>query len=359
MKYAELHELLIKFPPPAYVKQASAADLETPDDLPTDAFADRAGRQYPTHTKEATWLSNARFWSTALENPDDHTATAQRLLVSAELHAIKDDVRAVLEKVGQAHDAKVTQLPAEDYALRVADPNGGAELKFYPVATEQQVKESSANLLKERYVMPLDWRRMAASALLKRAEALSIALPAEHDDYLRRAAGRGISSVDTLSAALTKRADLLFRTKHQVACGKVLEAARELTKQASSRELSAKVAALLDAVDRESGLHVRYITDLPLPEESCFQVLRKHAQAYAEGFVKLPGGNSYSVADVAEALAAGKDLTVPSLIKAASSDRLRSALEGLTAGEAARVSLLLHRHGVKPSECVLHPEEIE
>ena len=151
---------------PDFMKTAEA--LAAPDikGLADTAFADKA-RQYPMHTKEATYASAVAAFGTGLGEP-----MLGRIKLAARMHGIEAEVAAAEALFIQTKSAAVepAAVPA-NFALQVETANGLES--FYPVDGEYNLEKSARALLEDMNSgkLPIDWARQAACAIVKAAEA--------------------------------------------------------------------------------------------------------------------------------------------------------------------------------------------
>lgn len=352
-----LHRIKTLFGEPEFIKNAGAPTTdEELHALPFSCFADQAKRQYPIHNKEATWLSNATFWETSIFDPKASPKTGEELLKAATYWDIEDDIREMLQKVSDASQTRQKEdLPDDVFALVATRPTDGNQLRMFPTFDPDMVKKSAEQFYAERTLLPLQWRRVAAQNLLKAAQDQNVNINNEAvEDYLNRAAGKGMSSTSTLIDALIKRANILHDTKRKSAARDLVQIANKLEGQETSRELCEKMAEKLDILDRNMGLYQRYATGLDLPEESCHRILAKHARSYADALLTLPTGRHYKKADLARV---GPKLfaLVPAYLSEATTidgslDMVKTAkcIGEMTIHEARNIEHVLSALGIEP-----------
>lgn len=151
---------------PDYVTQAPTL---TPDDvrgLPSFSFADRAGRLFPIHTKEATVMSAMCFYGRQYSSREIEAALEK----AAHTHGVADlleQFRTIFRPL-----EKKAHAPEPRYALAYDDGTGTRY--FYPITGETELLESARRLTKaagqER--IPLKFVRAAAREMCKRASEL-------------------------------------------------------------------------------------------------------------------------------------------------------------------------------------------
>jgi hypothetical protein len=166
-------------------------------------------------------------------------------------------------------------------------------------------------LYANRASFPYEWRKTAARNILK--EALRYDDLAERGvklagavlggtrfepatmEYLERAAGFGMTHPLKAAEKCAQRAYML-RGNFKDYAEKMAEIAVSLREmEVASPAQMQKLAAVVDLVDRETGLCNHYHEGVDLPEEMFFDVLEKEAAAMLDSFVTLTTGNSYPV----------------------------------------------------------------
>jgi len=155
---------------PEYMKTAGVITREEVSELGDSYFALPDKRLWPMHTKAATLMSAASFYSKKLKLPE----VEQALKMAAQAHDIESDVARVLEIFSTAGE-KTAGVSSPHYALFV-DTGGGSISAVYPC-------EFPGDLLKSARQLPGDlangrlsksFARDAAQALMKRAAELKL-----------------------------------------------------------------------------------------------------------------------------------------------------------------------------------------
>lgn len=300
MDSLEFHKIARRYPVPDYVTEEAIPSEEELESLPRARFADPSHRKYPTHTKAATWLSLASYWDDSLYHPNAGDAIGEHLSKAAQFWDIEEDERQVLTKVAKI----VTEAEdAQAFALEETSP-AGTEVRRFVITTPEDTLKSAQSLYDERTMLPLPWKRKAAERILKAAADQHVTdhMMVEAAEYLERAAGRGISSLDKLAEAFMTRRGLLkapgAKRNPEAAetMAKMAQAVRELPE--SDLATCRKAAEAIDIADRRHRLFLDYDNGLELPEVSCHFALRKHAMAKAANYVVLPGGRMYKRSEV-------------------------------------------------------------
>jgi len=311
---------------PAFVKEAAVEGKDEVDKIPSSCFADPHRRKFPCHTKAATWLSNAYFQhSKSAYSKEESDLVQERIIKAAEYWSIRTSVRnfnSAYEKMAAYDDSK---LGDSDYALVVE--HAGTVVRRFPIPNAPSVKAAGEYLYAHRFEYPYPWRKTAARRILSRAVeydekaekgekvAEMCRFNPETLDYLQRAAGLGMTHPLWAAEKIAQRVYMLpdrLRPYQR----KLAELAVELRKMpCATNQQMQKLAEVIDAVDRETGLYKNYHEGVEMPEEICFTVLKKEAEEILDSFITLQTGNTYPVGLLAslplEKVAAvlGDDLT--------------------------------------------------
>jgi len=205
-------------------------------------------------------------------------------------------------------------LPDEKYAM-VATVDG-TTVRRLPMPNAVSVKLAAEYLFANRFKYPYEWRKTAARRILQEAityddraakgEKIAGALTGElrfakdTGDYLERAAGLGMCHPLQAAEKIAQRVLMLKSTAPEYAV-KLAEIAVALGAQESTSpaELQ-KLAAVIDATDRETGLSEHYIHGVELPEEMFFDVLAKEAEEFVDSHITLTTGKIYPVGVLAQ-----------------------------------------------------------
>lgn len=281
------------------------AELEYDDSaLKSQQFADMYGRRFPIHTKTATYISNAQFWERGVVNDKESSEVGKRLLEAANFFNIMPEVQKnILTKIAKQDIINVVEGLPDDAFAIVTETSAG-KVRLYPMINDETVKMAGDQFYAERTRLPITWRRQAARNLYKQAQSRNVDFDRpEVADYIERAAGRGLASADSMAGMLNDRAEELFKRANSEAGRKLLKLAVELKKYEPTMEVCVKVANLVGELDQTTGLHKKYGSNIALPEDTCHAVLQQHANDILSNYVQLPSGNMYARADLIKASA--------------------------------------------------------
>lgn len=319
-----LHELFTITGRPAYVKQA--ADHSEPLDVPARAWADRANRRYPFHTKEAAFTSSI---DAAADQAGDEIIGVLKL--AAQTWGCTEDVEAALTKLAQAGKQVDVNDLGDDQFLLVAD-HQGARLRKFAAVDHDSLETAAQALYDNRHRYPLAWRKTAAIRALARADQLGVRFDGDVDRWLNKVAGFGIPTPETIDRAVALRRDLI---RDPELLAKLAQAADALVDNVAARHNSDVVdqfVRALDSCDRQTKIAAHYGARLELPEEVVDITvgdLTKMAHLCGD-VVDLQNGRSVEVSKIPREALEGVD---PGLAKMAA-DQLRTVLPTLPRPDA-------------------------
>lgn len=300
IKQSELHRVKTAFGLPEYFKEAEVA---TAVNTPIQAYADPVNKRFPCHTKSACYWSNAQFWETALTDNKSSEKIGQALLKHATFWGIDNDVRQNIftKLANQAVIDSIQDMADSEFAIVQQTDNG--PVRLYPMLDAETVKMAAFQLYEDRNKLPYAWRVQGAKNIMEKVSSFDIEFENDHViDYLAKAAGKGISTVEDLHTALIKRANLLINIKQRTMSTNLVKVAGAIRKQKLTKELCEKTAAVLDHVDTTTGLTRWYGDTINTPEEDCHNLLYKDVTTYLDKFVKTATGAVYAKADLQSSL---------------------------------------------------------
>jgi hypothetical protein len=300
------HRLVNLYEIPDFVKSASikTIDEEETKSLPAAAFADPAYRQFPCHTKAATYLSYAYFVNganrlTKLAN-DSIGTRLQSFIDHWGIRWECDNLKKEMDK--QANAAK-QELPDDCFAMVETYDNN--VVRRLPIVNAENVKTAAEYLFNNRDKYPYQWRKRASRKILKKAAEFNTALPSVCSEYINKCAGYGLSSQTKIALALRDRIALIQADDKLRLSGipeRIIKVAKEIvTAKNLSSELMNKTAEFISTVDNITGFYKLYTRGLPTPEEIVFELTEKRASSIKNTFVQLTTGSAFRRADIEKA----------------------------------------------------------
>jgi hypothetical protein len=279
---------------PDFVKGAS---IETKDEigkLPPHVFADPQHRKFPVHTKAATWLAHAYFKQCAPRYSNEERGfIQQRISKAAGFWKIAGPIAEFDQQWDRLHAFHApNDLPDDQYALiyKTAEHT----IRKFPMPNPACVKLAGERLFADRHRYTYPMRKFAARRILRAQKTAGVTFQPETAEYLARASGEGSAIPLDLSVKLAQRAIMIKRSHPDLAL-KLAELAEtiENEKYLSAAKLE-KLAGLVDSADQATGLFRYYYEGVPMPEEFCFNIQEKEAQAYVDAHVQLTTGNVFT-----------------------------------------------------------------
>ncbi len=290
----ELYRLASIYEPPGFVKQASESTLRGEGEMPAQCYADQQGRLFPVHTPAATWTSSAYFLEKCAGLPRAYAdGVGRRLLGMAQFWGILPQVEKLASEIALSQRKSDETLPDDAFAL-VEVLDDGSKERMLPLRNGEEVKAAAAWLVTYRDAFPFEDRQTVATRVLQKAAEHDANL-AEYSDTLDRMAGFGGCAVKQARAAVVERAGLLAR-KDPEAAARLREVADAIG--SPDRERYTKLAAVLDDVDRRTGLSRLYNEGLTRPEDVLFALTEKVASEVRYDNVETTTGSVYAKTDL-------------------------------------------------------------
>jgi len=278
---------------PDFVKSASIETKEEVSQLPPHVFADPQHRKFPIHTKASTWLAHAYFKQCAPHySTEERSFIQQRITKAAEFWKIGSQLAEFDRQWTALHSFHAPRdLPDDQYALiyKTAEHT----IRKFPMPNAACVKLAGERLFADRHRYTYPMRKFAARRILRAQKRANVTFQPETAEYLNRAAGEGSAIPLDVSVKLAHRAIMVKRNHPELA----LKLAELATSIENERYLPAakleKLAGLVDSVDQTTGLFRYYYEGVPMPEEFCFNIQEKEAQAFVDAHVQLTTGNTF------------------------------------------------------------------
>ncbi len=318
-----LYQLVQLFPPPDYVKEASAADLCGGPELPAHVYADPRHRLYPCSTPAATWTSYGFFLQKRADyRREDAAAIADIFAKYAKYHDIVVDLDN-MEKLAAVRFRVRTEeeLPDDDFAFLVHGSDGSVE-RHCAMRNGLETVKAAEYLFQYRDEFPFPVRLDAANRILQKAASLGVSFPGGTpstpsrdgqpsrpgtpgplEEFLEKQAGHGTCVARELAEALVDRVQASRKGPGDLSATQVemLKMAKlVVTKPSQIREPGAlaKIAGVLDQFDREHLLHRGYGPGLPRPEDVVFGLTREKIASVVQDHCSTVTGSIFKMADL-------------------------------------------------------------
>ncbi len=178
----------------------------------------------------------------------------------------------------------------------------GEKIRRYPLRNSAEVKTAAAYLHAHRDNWPYRIRQAWADKIFHKAAEHATDL-GEHADYIERQAGYGACTAKEAAGMLRDRVNAARKGP-----GPLSELQSELVKLALSVEdhpaqihaagTLVKLAEVVDAFDRDTGLHRQYGEGLRRPEDILFELTGEKMASVVKEHVPTTTGNIYLLADL-------------------------------------------------------------
>ena len=181
---------------PSFVEDADVLTPEYVSTLHKTAFADPSKREFPCHTKAASWLSAAYFFGSGLTNPpvEENIKSACKIH-GVDIEEIVAQKELILKEASETPEFKTHALEVD-----FEGEDGRGVERYYSIKIASQVEDSARNLLNDFDAgkLPEDWFVRASREIVKAASVTG--LPKERLHARIKAAG--VDRVFDLDTAL-------------------------------------------------------------------------------------------------------------------------------------------------------------
>lgn len=338
---------------PSFVKTADFTQVMTPTNLERNVYADYYNKEFPCHTKAATWVSAMYFFENRGDlNPKQASAIEQRLQQFADYHRIRNAYNDLKQQHQSLH--KEAALSDDQYAYVWVGEDGNVQ-RQYPLRNPLEVKEAANWFHTYRDHWIYSDRRKIATRILKRANDYGAQLPPVIDLFLRKQAGEGIPDPREVVVMLNNRAHLTNNPDLKAGVTKLAHTVQTQPAQTLAPAQLEKLAEVVDQIDRTIGLVGKYTDTVPRPEDVIFRNTYKEATGFVSDCCTLTNGSIYNKPDFKRV----KLSEVQALFGDSFASEIRSGLDvdpekfaqlahTLPRGEADMLDRLLSDHAITP-----------
>ena len=290
---SEQYRLTQLYQPPGFVKQASHEQLcGGPEQIPQHLYADPRNRNFPCHTKAATWMS-ALFFGDVRKRLDPEVAetVATKLLKTAGYWKISPEVTELWEKMAQDEAQGQPRLADSDFAF--VWQAGDQKERHYPLRNPTEVKMASHWFGEHHDQFNFADKHTVARKILVKASQMGAVV--DNQELLDRCAGFGYCSSEDAAKAWDKRAHLLQSSHPDYSneAVKVAASLRSATFEARDQGKRIKMAGLMGQFDQQTHLNRLYDDGLERPEDVLFQITEKVASEFLQNNVTTTTGAIY------------------------------------------------------------------
>ena len=339
---------------PDFVKKSSIEDDLS--NVASDNFADMLRREYPCHTKAATYVSAMELFSQVSENEsgqfnEKQAQVRDRLMKFVGYWGLENEIANMLE--GVVKTASLSRADLEkDFAIDFQ--YGDEHIQLYPMPNGASVKMAAQGLVAHRDNFPFHVRKVAAERILEKVAAFDVKLDTEVHSCLEETASKWPIDKEKLARAIERRLRL-GEHQHTRNRGLGFETARENLESHYDNLPNGvdveKVASAIETFDLESTLYTKYAWGLPLPEQMIFS---RPEEKKASETIRLQNGKSFNLDEITKAGSAPFSILGSDFLDAVVSngilsvEKIAAILPTLPLNDAALLEKSLSCSGVKP-----------
>jgi hypothetical protein len=352
----ELHRIATLYSPPNFVKHASSDSIcGDPETLPLHIYADPRARRFPCHTPASTWMSSAFFADKrACYSSRDAEKVEERLIKAAKYHGIAGELEQIFDKAAK-YNSNDKEALADDSFAYVWKRDDGVTERHLPLRNKHEVKCAAEYILTHRDEFIYTDRQVMAKKVLVKASEFGADI-GDTVDYLEKQSGIGVCSGAVAAGLLDNRAGLTNNPADKEQLKQAAAALRLNPAPVHNAGNLQKLAAFVDAFDRENGIVQDYGYSVPRPEDILFTITEKTAAQVKESHVPMTSGNIYKVADLQSVKLGdirdwmGSDFADEVSVGGlhVNMDKLAELLPTLPRGDAEHFDRLLSTTGVQP-----------
>ena len=181
---------------PAYVDDAGVFTPESISTLHKTAFADPSKREFPCHTKAASWLSAAYFFGSGLTDP----SVEESIKTACQIHNIDIEPIMAQREVVIKEASETPEFKTHALEVDFEGEDGRGLERYYSIKIASQVEDSARNLLNDfdSGKLPEDWFVRASREIVKAASITGLPEDRLHD----RIKAAGVDHIFDLGTAL-------------------------------------------------------------------------------------------------------------------------------------------------------------
>lgn len=289
--YAETYRLSKKYAFPEYVKQANAQELQDGVNVP-EACAYPITRQFPCHTKAATWLSALFFAEKQSEFDEfDRREIGSRIDHYAKIHGIFEDVQRIREQWHANHKTAETRLPDSAFAYVGNDAQGNYVRKL-PLVSPRHVKLAAEWLSRHADTQPTIIRRQIATNILEAIHKQAAAVDPSTYVEMEKLAGNGFGDRDEVISMLEVRNLMVRNPELKEKIASLIDAVKTIPDLLVDQGSMVKLVDTVDMIDRCIKL-ASYSRMFPRPEDVVFKHSGSQVEKEANTLCRLITGSVY------------------------------------------------------------------
>lgn len=278
---------------PDWVKQAESAQvLSPPKTLPRHMYADPDKGEFPCHTKAAVATSYGLYLFDAPTMPAKQAMAIEANFQTLGRHFGVSNTLRQLRQGFEAAQQKQAQAEPDDVFAVVRRHSDGRVERHYPLRNAKETRAAAVWLYDRAQELPFADRRVIATKIAQAADRYGAAL-GELDIFIEKAAGNGWCSPKEAAALVSSRIPYVKSAEVGEKLQTLSDQIRNSGAFCASRDGLAKLAALVEDVDRANQLVELYGQTLKRPEE-LFHITYKQASELVDTSCVLVTGTTYS-----------------------------------------------------------------
>jgi len=274
---------------PSYVAEYTPEQDKIASELPSEAFACPALREYPIDSKATTWLSALYAADSVQQTGKEAQAAADALPLIKAAAIIWDTLSDVEQVIDTVSGLSIKQASDTDgnYGWIDRDAAGNVTARRYGIFDKAGVTKAAGYFLENRDSYHYKTREKVASFILAKAGEYGVSRDVLGEE-LAKEAGHGIPVKAVIVEELKERALL---AKH-AECGTLLANVNRLLDVCDPAELPDvmdKVATLVNEFDTAEDLTRHYGKRITRPSEFLRSLSEKTAEAMVATAVQIDG----------------------------------------------------------------------
>lgn len=270
----QLVEISEKYPMPEYVQLSEPLEKEAADALPTELFADQAGRNFPINNKANTWLSAAFFNENSEKMAEVHKASVLNMIkTAAKAYNIEQDVKDVFAV------EKTAAVAEERTVFCYVDDDGN---NHYPISGPNGIDRACDYFERHHREYDAGTRHKIAESITKVAMDMGV----EPSRTVLIEGGFGIVDRAALAQEVLERMKMTKDAEAAALLGNI-NSLLEVMETGEIAEETIKIAEIMENIDELNGMD--HVGAYWSPLTAICPMTYKEAQALVDNALELDG----------------------------------------------------------------------
>ena len=272
---------------PSFVKEAHLMEEPNLSKLTGSQFADKSLRLFPINSRPEAWVSAAYIKKQASEGKSVNPDVMYRIKEACELWEIDFDA------IAGEQDLSINKVAANHLVIQYRDES--MVHASVPVAAKEHLDKIAADILAGNHTYQI--RRNVARQILGATDVLGHSFDRDTQIAIEKTAGYGVGSLVSATQAIAQRRCAIDKEYPQHA--QDLRLVEKFAADSSDAEgilegdTLDKIASILDAIDRQAGLKIKYNDTFQLPERQLYAVSTSQVDSFRDNMVKLANGRFF------------------------------------------------------------------